>query len=205
MNDEQLRAAYERGLPSGGDRRPLDDVEADQLRRVVDREGDEAERVHALDTLLSTAEGRRELEIVWSASRAARPQATRSIWWQVAAGIVLLVGVGTTWTTLRRAPEDVPRSLPSSLELLAPRGTVAAGDVMRFTWSAVPGLERYTLTVVDTAGNSLFTVETRDTTAVAPAGAPLAAGSAFLWWVTGRTASGEQRVAQPVRVRVRSR
>src|SRR5678809_1516512 len=69
MNDERLREAYERGLPPSDDARTLDDVQAERLRRLVEHEGSEGERLRTLDMMLSTAEGRRELELVWAVAR----------------------------------------------------------------------------------------------------------------------------------------
>src|SRR5689334_266104 len=74
MNDERLRDAYERGLPPNDGAASLDDVSAERLRRLVEREGSESERLRTLDVALSSAEGRRELEIAWAAARAARPR-----------------------------------------------------------------------------------------------------------------------------------
>jgi len=48
MNDEQLREAYERGLPAHDGSPSLDDVSAERLRRLVEAEGNESERLRTL-------------------------------------------------------------------------------------------------------------------------------------------------------------
>ena len=45
MNDEKLRDAYERGLPRSDGSPALDDVSAERLRRLVEGEGSESERL----------------------------------------------------------------------------------------------------------------------------------------------------------------
>ena len=97
MNDEQLREAYERGLPAHDGSSSLDDVSAERLRRLVEAEGNESERLRTLDVALSTAEGRRELEIAWAAARAARPP--RRSWqrYAAAAGLILIAGSSALW------------------------------------------------------------------------------------------------------------
>ena len=54
MNDERLRDAYRRGLPAHDDAGPLDDVSAERLRRLVEQEGSETERLRTLDLALAT-------------------------------------------------------------------------------------------------------------------------------------------------------
>ena len=69
MNDEQLREAYERGLPAHDGSSSLDDVSAERLRRLVEAEGNESERLRTLDVALSTAEGTRTVSSVWRSLR----------------------------------------------------------------------------------------------------------------------------------------
>ena len=98
MNDERLRDAYERGLPAHDGSSSLDDVSAERLRRLVEAKGNESERLRTLDVALSTAEGRRELEIAWAAARAARPP--RRSWqrYAVAAGLIIVAGCSALWS-----------------------------------------------------------------------------------------------------------
>jgi hypothetical protein len=184
MNDERLREAYERGLPTSDNARTLDDVQAERLRRLVEREGSEGERLRTLDMMLSTAEGRRELEIAWAAARAARP---RRISWQrvaTAASLVLVAGSSALWMTRRHA-EDVEtlRGADSPITLVAPVGVVAASSARRFTWRPIARAERYQLVVVDTSGTELYATETRDTALALPDSVRLAPARTYLWWV----------------------
>ena len=102
MNDEKLRDAYERGLPRSDGSPALDDVSAERLRRLVEGEGSESERLRTLDVALSSAEGRRELEIAWAAARAARPP--RRSWqrFTLAASVLIVVGLGASTLWLRQ-------------------------------------------------------------------------------------------------------
>lgn len=205
MNDEQLRAAFERGLARGAPRPPLDDLAAERLRRVVDREGSEAERLHTIDSLLASAEGRQELDIVVAAARAARearPVARRQWVWRVAAAVVLLA-LPVTWLFSRGEDDErVMRGGDSPLVLLAPVGAPPVAAGARFTWRGLPEVIRYTLVLVDSAGNEVFSGDTRDTTLVLPATVPLQPGATYQWWVQARTRLGASVTAAPERVTV---
>jgi len=204
MSDERLREAYERGLASGGDRPPLDDVSAERLRRLVEREGGAEDRLRTLDTLLSTAEGRRDLEIVWGAARAARPRRTAARRWVAAAGVVLAVGLAGTWMA-RPSGEPAMRGDASPITLVAPLGTRAADEASRFLWRAVPGAERYMLVVVDSAGDEIFAAETRDTMITIPDSVRLEVGRSYLWWVQAAMGAGASVTAVTQRVTITSR
>ena len=187
MNDEQLREAYERGLPSTDGAASLDDVSAERLRRLVEGEGDESERLRTLDMLLSSAEGRRELEIAWAAARAARP--ARRSWRRFAMAASLLVVAGSSglwWRQREQNIEQVMRGSESPVTLLAPLGEVREDRATRFVWHAVGKAERYLIVVVDTSGTELYATETRDTALVLPDSVRLAPGRAYLWWVQAR-------------------
>jgi hypothetical protein len=187
MNDEQLRDAYERGLPLNDGSASLDDVAAERLRRLVEREGSESERLRTLDMTLSTAEGRRELEIAWAAARAARPRRTAWGRYAIAASVLVMAGTSALWLRERAgAPSEVMRGSESPVTLVAPVGAVARDRATRFMWRRVPNAQRYTLVVVDTTGTELFASETRDTAIVLPDSIRLAPGRTYLWWVQAR-------------------
>lgn len=187
MNDEQLRDAYERGLAPTHGSSSLDDLSADRLRRLVEQEGSESERLRTLDLALSTGEGRQELEIAWAAARAARPP--RRSWFRYAAAASLLIVAGSSALLLRQrasAPESVLRGPESPVTLVAPVGRVTSALATRFTWRPVQKVDRYVLVVVDTSGAELFAAETRDTSLALPDTVRLAPGRAYLWWVQAR-------------------
>lgn len=190
MNDEQLREAFARGLPAGDRAATLDDLEAERLRRLVEREGPEGERLHTLDRQLSTAAGRQELEIAWAAQRASRPARGRAASMaRIAAAALVVVALGGAWW-LARTPAQVLRGSPSPIALVAPVGAAGVGAQPRFVWRSLGGAERYTLVVVDSVGNEVFASETRDTAVTLPDSVHLEAGMTYLWWVQARTRSG---------------
>jgi len=187
MNDERLRDAYERGLPKSDGASSLDDVSAERLRRLVEGEGSESERLRTLDVALSSVEGRRELEIAWAAARAARPQ--RRSWQRFAIAASVLVVAGSSalwWQQHERGLAQVTRGVESPVTLVAPLGEVREDRATRFVWHAVGKADRYLVVVVDTAGTELFATETRDTALVLPDSVRLAPGRAYLWWVQAR-------------------
>lgn len=201
MNDEQLRDAYARALPDGGNRPPLDDVTAERLRRLVDREGSDEERLHTVESLLATAEGQRELAIVWGAARAARPRTRQVRWWGVAATLLMAAGVaGTAWMV--RDDGDRTRDADSPITLLAPMGRSEAARARRFAWRPLPGADHYRLVVVDTTGLDVFARATRDTALTLPDSVRLEAGRAYLWWVQAVMPDGAAVTAVTQRVEV---
>jgi len=187
MNDEQLRDAYERGLPKHDGSSSLDDVSAERLRRLVEQEGNDSERLRTLDLALSSAEGRRELEIAWAAARAARPR--RASWqrYAVAASFLVVAGSSALWWRQRSTESNVVlRGSESPVTLIAPVGEVSSDRATRFAWRPVGNAERYIVVVVDTTGAELYASETRDTAFVLPDSVRLAPGRAYLWWVQAR-------------------
>lgn len=201
MNDERLRDAYERGLPRSDGSPTLDDVSAERLRRLVEQEGPESERLRTLDVALSTAEGRHELEIAWAAARAARP--ARRSWQRYAIAASVLIVVGASALLLRRgSPPDaaVLRGSESPVTLVAPVGQVGPDRATRFLWRAVGNAERYQLVVVDTTGTELYAAETRDTAMSLPDSVKLVPGHAYLWWVQARLADQSTVTAVTQRV-----
>ena len=202
MNDERLREAFERGLPAGRDRPEMDDVAAERLRRLVEQEGSDEERLHTLDQLLSTADGRRDLEIVWGAARASRVRpSSRRAWIGAAAAIVLAVPM--LWVALKK-PSDVMRGESSPITLVAPLDNPSREQASRFVWRKLSDAERYTLVVVDAAsGEEVYAAETRDTAVVLPDSVALLAGRSYLWWVQARTALGASVTAVTERVTIR--
>ena len=187
MNDEQLRDAYERGLPKPDASAPLDDVSAERLRRLVEQEGNESERLRTLDLALSSAEGRRELEIAWAAAKAARPP--RQSWrrYAMAASLVVIAGSSALWLRQRGGESGIVlRGSDSPVTLIAPVGVVSSDRATHFAWRPVGKAERYVVVVVDTTGTELYASETRDTALVLPDSVRLAPGRAYLWWVQAR-------------------
>lgn len=201
MNDEKLREAYERGLSGGGVQPPLDDLAAERLRRLVEREGSEAERLHTIEELLSTAEGRQDLEIAWAASRAASPRPSAiPAWARAAAGLLLVVGATATWMVTR--PEGNVVRGESPVQLVTPLGEQSIDRARRFAWRPVDGAVTYQLVLVDSAGADVFATETADTAVTLPDSVRLNA-TTYLWWVQARKPLGEVVTAVTERLMVR--
>lgn len=194
MNDERIREAYERGLPKRDNSGPLDDVSAERLRKLVEREGSETERLRTLDLALASAAGRDELDIAWSAARAARPPRRHWVTYGAAAALVLVAGsvmLNSRLTVDSRTPIEsasTTRGVESPITLVGPVGRVAAGNAAHFTWRRVDQAERYTVVVVDTTGTEIFATETRDSSLTLPDSVRLVAGREYLWWVQARLA-----------------
>lgn len=191
INDERLRAAYERGLPRSDGRRPLDDLAGERLRKLVEQEGSDDERLNTVDALLSTGEGRADLDIVWAARRAARPAGRRAASWALAAAAIIAVAIPTALVVRGGDDEGVVRGEASPIALVAPLGARSAASVTQFVWRSLRGADRYTVIVVDTTGQDVFVSETRDTMVPVPDTVRLRPGHTYLWWVQARTGSGE--------------
>ena len=202
INNERIRQAYERGLRPGTDLPGLDDVAAERLRRLVEREGSDEERLHTLDQQLSTAEGRRELELVWAAARAARPRSRLRPVWLAAASALLMVGVAGTWLATRETARVERGEVSSPITLIAPLGTRGDRDASQFIWRPVPDAERYTLVVVDTSGSEVFAAETRDTAVTLPDTVHFERGRDYPWWVQAKTRYGASITAVTERLTI---
>ena len=107
-----------------------------------------------------------------------------------AAAVVLIVArVATT----RRTPAslDAIHRAPTIAALDSPRSLAPIGDVLAartFAWSAVPGSDRYRLTLYDHSGRVVYEAQLTDTTLALPDTVPLARGVPYVWQVEARTA-----------------
>lgn len=225
MNDDQLREAYARHLrtPDASGRLPsLPPPE--RVAALVAREGSEAERLRTLDVLLSSAEGRRDLDVAWALARATPPSAAahrrRPVWYAAAATMVVAIGVGGVWLAERggdgqvgsigtrgvTAPSGAPevtRGEEAPVRLIAPSTDPVASVGVEFIWHRVARAGEYTLVIVDTAGNEVFAEATRDSSVVLPNRVQLVPGYEYLWWVEASLDDGSTVSAVTQRLRVR--
>ena len=212
MNHHALRDAYERWLQKAGSRPGSLEVPLERLDALVGREGSEADRLRTLDVVMSSAEGRREFEVAWAASRAAaeygktkRPSIMRA--WGLAAAALLLVsaGAGTAWVRSRSpgSTAELLRGVESPLPLVAPRDNAVPQRGVRFVWGGVATAQEYTLVVVDTAGHEVFARTTRDTSALLADSITLTAGAQYLWWVQAAMPDGSTVSAVTERIRIK--
>lgn len=210
LDDHTLRDVYEQSLASRDAANGSSSLPLDRLDALVSREGDEAARLRALDIAMSSTEGRREFEVAWAASRAARPEPRRrfSPSWFAAAAAVLLATSSGAYMFARRTPpsSDVTeplRGANAAITLIAPRKEVDVTTTRRFTWSRVASAERYTLVLVDDKGNEIFATTAHDTSLVLPDSVKLTSGGAYLWWVQTELPDGRTATAVTERVVVR--
>lgn len=212
MNEHAMRDAYERALRAKAAQDAPHDLPLERLEALVAREGTEEERLRALDVALSSVEGRRELDVLWAASRAARPP-KRTIFsprvMALAATVVLSVGVGGWWMQAdRRATggavteRETMRGGDSPVQLVAPLGEIASVAHAQFTWHRVPNARDYTLVVVDQSGNEVFASTTSDTAVTLPDSVRLAPGGEYLWWVQASLPDGTTLSAVTEKIKV---
>jgi hypothetical protein len=198
MNEHDLRDAYEASLRKGEAAPPPVEVPLDRLQMLVDREGSEAERLRTIDVLMSSAEGRREFDVAWAASRAAREYTggSRSLLrsWRGAAltsAAVLFVAAIAIYSR-DRVVDDVEllRGDESPIRLVAPGVDDVPLREARFTWRSVAGAKDYLLVVVDTAGTDVFARNTTDTSVTLPDSLAFSSGGEYLWWVQAKLSDG---------------
>jgi hypothetical protein len=99
-----------------------------------------------------------------------------------ALGVVLVRPRGTVDDGARhRGPAITTAPVP---EPLSPVAAVAEARVLR--WSAVPGADRYRVTIFDAAGKPVYEAQLADTVATLPDTTTLVAGRTYLWNVEAR-------------------
>ena len=218
LTDTRLRELYAQGLDASGGRKSEHCPAPDVMLALVRGEGDERERLATLDHVMACSECSREFELLRAIDRASAesasggvPAATRvtpmprSGSWRryaplaLAASIIVAVGVILLDRDVER---DVLRGDVTSVALVGPQGEAQAGLPIDFTWRRIADALRYELEVLDATGNVAYSATTADTTAMAP-GASLKAGD-YRWWVRASTGTGDQRVSEMRRLRVRS-
>lgn len=112
----------------------------------------------------------------------------RWVWISVAAAAALLLTVRRPEPTepLRVGTHREPTiSSGSAVTLVAPVGPVSA--VERLTWVAIPGAERYRVTLYDATGTVIYEVEPADTMVLLPESLRLRPATRYLWRVSART------------------
>lgn len=135
-------------------------------------------------------------------SRGSAPRRRRGPWAVLAATLVAFLGLLALNGV--REPSHPPRDGGETLraggagelrlELLdPPQGSVVDAGALELRWSAVPGAERYTFTLLDGLGNILLRSASPesslslDLSALDP---PVAAGASCFWYVTAELSDG---------------
>jgi hypothetical protein len=212
VSDDRLRELYATALtgqPAGAaGEHPAPEV----LAALVRREGSEEARLATLDHVMRCAECRRELDLLRTVERAgvesgaAGRAGGRRGWLMpaaLAASVLLAVGVGRT--VLRSGVDDTTRGDGhGAVELVQPGREATAGDVLTFSWRAVPGASRYELELLDAGGGVLASAATTDTTASPAAARALPPGD-YRWWVRATTSDARSLRSAPRPLRLVAR
>jgi hypothetical protein len=88
-----------------------------------------------------------------------------------------------------RAANNAPVHRSSVSDASAPVVREPVGDVTNaaeLKWAAVPGSDRYRVTLFDTGGRALYEVEVADTALTLPDSVSLTSGRSYLWKVEAR-------------------
>lgn len=185
MNDDRLRALHAELLQAraGAGREAC--VTPEAIEALVERTGDEPDRLATLDHVMSCPHCSREFELLRSVDRAG-PQSIRGARGRrplaIAASIAVLITATVFWQT---SGDDTPafRGDAESITLVAPLGAVDAAASLQLVWNRVPDAVRYDVEVLDTAGSPIWSLLTADTTAFVEEDAGLAVGQIYRWWV----------------------
>lgn len=211
MNDHELFDSYEAALRRTENKRTEPVLPPERLAALVNRTGDESERLRALDLAMSSEAGRREFEVSWAAGRAAREYdqsqqklRRRPLWLAIAAVLLVSVVSGTLLLKPGVTASDAEplRGADSPLPLVSPRTGNVERRGLRFVWHGVPSVREYTLILVDSGGKEMFAQNTRDTALTLPDSIQLTAGTQYLWWVQATRFDGSTLSAVTERIRI---
>src|SRR5438067_11133803 len=115
----------------------------------------------------------------------ARRRVVRLVLPTVAAAAIVILLVGPRGTDDDRARHRAPTLTSAAAPLpLAPVAAVTEAPVLR--WSAVPGADRYHVTLFDAGGQLLYDAQLVDTVATLPDSVTLIAGKSYVWSVDAR-------------------
>ncbi|HSG48513.1 MAG TPA: hypothetical protein VLA43_11910, partial [Longimicrobiales bacterium] len=128
-----------------------------------------------------------------------------------AASVVLLVSAPLVWYGTAHHTGLEPalrRSFPGpgptvETRLPAVDGELPAGTPLRFVWSNAGEGSTFRLTLLDQAGNLVWTIDTGDTAATAPENLPLVGGETLFWYVDALSPDGRSSTSGPRSFRLR--
>lgn len=205
MNDEELRREYQRS-PRAAPPGPHSDPE--QLERIVNGEGSEAERLLALEHVLQCPTCGPELNLLRAASagaRAAQRQAPVARWLALAAVAILVIGLGAlTLRSRRMTPNaDVMRGQAEAMSLIEPASGASLERPIRLTWHAVDGATSYRVELLSTAGDLIGAWTTRDTSLAIADSTRVGRSSSYDVWVRATRADRTDVSSSIVRFNVK--
>jgi hypothetical protein len=194
VSDDRLRELYaiaQTGATAGpGGEHPAPEA----IAALVRREGSEEGRLATLDHVMSCADCRRDFDLLRAVEQAgvesgatgrARGRRAWLIPAALAASFLLAVGVGRT--VLRAGGDDTMRGdNRGPVVLVRPGREAKAGDVLIFSWRAVPDASRYEIEVLNAGGGVVASAATTDTTISSEAIRLLPPGD-YRWWVRATT------------------
>ncbi len=200
MNDERLRAIYERILAESHG--TGEEVTPEQLLALAEGRGNDADRLRTLDVVMRSEHSRRDFELLRTAAAAMHPRPRLVAGWRMlaAAAIVLVVAGATTATWRMRTTENVMRGGERSVTLASPNDSPAASGPLVFAWRRVAGAAHYEVELVDASGNLVKMDTVADTTWVPPASVHLVPGVEYRWWVRAALVDGTTLEAPPRRL-----
>jgi hypothetical protein len=211
--DDDLRRAYARHLAAPATPGRESCVPPEALLALVERRGGERDRLATLDHAAACDACRRDLELLRSVHHAGETRVRRAArrWrgWapasraRLAAAAVIILAIGGVAGLLLHPRDAAMRGGGPTVTLVAPAGSVAAGEPVTLTWRAVAGADRYQVELLGVSGDSLFAAATRDTVLTVPGGVALEAGSEYLWSVRAVRHDGTHAVSEPLRFRLR--
>jgi hypothetical protein len=199
MNDEELRREYRR---SSGATPPGPHPEPEELEKLLNGEGAEAERLALLEHVLRCPTCGPELDLLRTAaegSRAAERRAPATRWLALAAAALLMIGIGTlTLRGHRVTPSaDVLRGRSESISLIEPYAGASIARPVRLAWHRLDGATSYRVELLSKGGELIGTWSTPDTTLAIPDSAHVSANESYDVWVRA-TLADRTEVSSPI-------
>jgi len=199
MNDEELRLEYQRSSKAAP---PGAHPDPEQLERIVNGEGSEAQRLVVLEHVFQCPTCGPELNLLRAASagaRAAHRQTPVARWLALAAVAILVIGLGgLTLRSRRMTPNaDVMRGRVEAMSLIEPASGANLERPIRLTWHAVDGATSYRVELLSTAGDLIGAWTTRDTSLAISDSARVRPSSSYDVWVRA-TLADRTDVSSPI-------
>jgi hypothetical protein len=199
MNDEELRREYQqssRVTPPGPHPEP------EQLEKLMNGEGSEAERLALLEHVLRCPTCGPELDLLRTAaegSRAAEHRAPATRWLALAAAALLMIGIGTLTMRGHRATPaaDVLRGKSQSISLIEPYAGASIARPVQLAWHRLDGATSYRVELLSKSGEMIGTWNTPDTTLAIPDSARVSANESYDVWVRASLADRTE-VSSPI-------
>lgn len=203
MNEDRLRRSYDRLLAVRADQASERTAcpAPDAIEDLVERRGDEADRLACLDHVMACPWCREEFEVLRTVSRASGAMAAparTARWWLAAAGLLLFVGPFLLWRALARQDDGAGGGAGAGLAPRSPAEDAVVAVPLRLVWTGVPDVQTYRVYIAASTGDVVVSATLAETVLVVPPSAGLVPGTRYRWWVEAVRASGapERSVAR---------